>query len=62
MGGHEGALKTFKRLTSEVYWRGMRKKVVKFIKDCQICQENKYFTLSPASLLSPLPIPQQKLV
>jgi len=59
IGGHEGALKTFKRLTSEVYWRGLRKDVVNYIKGCQICQENKYSTLSPAGLLSPLPIPQQ---
>lgn len=59
VGGHEGALKTFKRLTQEVYWKRMRKDVVKFIKGCQICQENKYSKLSPAGLLSPLPIPQQ---
>ena len=58
-GGHEGALKTFKRLTSEVYWPGMRQDVVKYIKSCQIFHENKYSTLSPAGLLSPLPIPQQ---
>ena len=31
IGGHEGALKTFKRLTSEVYWKGLRKDVVKYI-------------------------------
>jgi len=59
MGGHEGALKTFKRLTSEVYWKGMRKDTVEYIRGCQICQENKYSTLSPAGLLSPFPIPQQ---
>ena len=59
IGGHEGELKTFKRLTQEVYWKGMRRDVVEFIKGCQICQENKYSTLSPTGLLSPLPIPQK---
>jgi len=58
-GGHEGALKTSKRLTSVVYWPGMRQDVVKYIKSCQICHENKYSTLSPAGMLSPLPIPHQ---
>ena len=59
MGGHEGALKTFKRLCNEVYWRGMRRDTVNYIKGCHICQENKYSTLSPAGLLSPLSLSQQ---
>lgn len=58
-GGHEGALKTFKRLSKEVYWKGMRKEVVEFITKCQVCQTCKYSTLSPAGLLTPLPIPKQ---
>lgn len=37
VGGHEGALKTFKRLTKEVCWTCIRSDVVKFIKGCQVC-------------------------
>ena len=58
-GGHGGVLKSFKRLTSEVYWKGMRKDLVECIKGCQVCRQNKYSTLTPTGLLSPLPIPTQ---
>ncbi|CAA7049796.1 unnamed protein product [Microthlaspi erraticum] len=57
VGGHKGALKIYKRMTLEVFWVGMRKAVVDYIRKCQVCQENKYATLSPAGLLAPLPIP-----
>lgn len=57
-GGHEGALNTFKWLTKEVYWKGLRKDVVEYITKCQMCQTCKYSTLSLVGLLSPLPIPR----
>lgn len=54
IGGHEGVLKTFKRMVREVCWKGMRSDVTEFIKSCEVCQKNKYTTLSHA-----LPIPLQ---
>lgn len=57
IGGHEGVLKTFKRMAREVYWPGMRSDITEFIKACEVCQRNKYSTLSPAGLLTPMPIP-----
>lgn len=59
VGGHEGVLKNFKIMAREVYWKGMRSDITTFIKACEVCQRNKYSTLSPAGLLSPLPIPEQ---
>ena len=59
VGCHEGVLKTFKRMVREVLWKGMRTDITDFIKACAVCQQNKYSTLSPAGLLTPLPIPQQ---
>jgi hypothetical protein len=37
----------------------MRKDLKKFIREYEICQQNKYENTSPAVLLQPLPIPTQ---
>lgn len=51
--------RTFKRVSSFLFWEGMRGDIKKFIEECDVCQRNKYSTLSPAGLLQPLPIPCQ---
>jgi len=56
-GGHSGFLRTYKRLTSELYWVGMKRDIKKFVEECPICQQSKNLALSPAGLLQPLPIP-----
>lgn len=57
LSGHGGFLKTYKRLSTELYWSGMKTYVKQFIATCSICQQNKYETLSPTGLLQPLTIP-----
>lgn len=49
--GHRGYLRTFKRISIEFFWEGMRNDIKKFVVECPICQQNKYDTLSPAGLL-----------
>lgn len=58
-GGHSGFLRTYKKVAAASYWKGMCKDVKEFVANYQICQQNKYEALSPASLLNPLPIPMQ---
>ncbi|KAK8938405.1 hypothetical protein KSP39_PZI010909 [Platanthera zijinensis] len=58
-GGHAGILRTLQRLRANVFWKGMRRDVQQFVRECDICQRQKYETTSPAGLLTPLEIPHQ---
>ncbi|TYK04251.1 Transposon Ty3-I Gag-Pol polyprotein [Cucumis melo var. makuwa] len=56
-GGHFGFHRTYKRLTRELFWHGVKGDVQKHCKECTVCQRNKSLSLSPARLLTPLEIP-----
>ncbi|KAL4558063.1 hypothetical protein LXL04_036259 [Taraxacum kok-saghyz] len=56
-GGHSGFLRTYKKLSANIYWFGMTKTVKSFVQQCDICQRYKASTLAPVGLLQPLPIP-----
>ena len=53
LGGHSGFLRTYKRLTGELFWVGMKAHVKKYCEECITCQRNKTLALSPAGLLTP---------
>ena len=59
VGGHFGFLRTYKRLTRDFFWVGMKNDIKEFVEKCLVCQKNKALTLSPAGLLQPLPIPDK---
>lgn len=57
IGGHSGFEKTTKRLKRSVYLKGWSSDLKKYIKECDICQSNKYDNTLPHGLMQPLPNP-----
>lgn len=57
LGGHRGITKTLRRIQDNFCWPNMWKDVHAFISEYLTCQQVKYKTRNPASLLQPLPIP-----
>jgi hypothetical protein len=55
--GHTGVASTFDRLSSRVYWGGMRADVHAYVTSCDSCQRNKVEQRKTAGLLRPPPIP-----
>jgi transposase InsO family protein len=59
MAGHSGYDKTIQRAKRDFYWKGMRREIKRFIRECDNCQQNKHENTRPAGLLQPLPIPSR---
>lgn len=57
--GYSGQRACTQRIKSIFYWPGMKKEIIQFIQECDICQRNKNEHLSYPGLLQPLPIPTQ---
>ena len=56
--GHSGVQQTMARICAVVYWKGLKKHVRQFVRECNICQQCKYDTTAKPGLLQPLPIPK----
>ena len=50
--GHFGIEKTYDRLCRDYYWRGAYYDVVRFVKQCQLCQQYKVAKIKSQGLLS----------
>jgi len=49
--GHQGVLKTYKRVQQNYYWPKMRKDVASYVSKCNICQRTKYDQQRPAGVM-----------
>jgi hypothetical protein len=58
--GHQGYFKTYKWIRERFSWKGLKDDVLKHIRECTTCQQNKSEQTHPTGLLQPLPIPEKK--
>jgi hypothetical protein len=60
MVGHQGISKMYMQVRERFSWKGLKEDVIKHVKECTTCQENKDEHTHPVGLLQPLPIPEHK--
>jgi hypothetical protein len=41
LAGHQGFLKTYRQIKERFAWKGLKGEVMRHIKECAICQQNK---------------------
>jgi hypothetical protein len=58
--GHPGYFKTYRKIRERFSWKGLKDDVLRHVRECVTCQQNKVEQTHPAGLLQPLPIPEQK--
>jgi hypothetical protein len=59
LGGHSGEQGTYKRIKLLFHLAGMKRDVIKFVKECASCQKNKSEHTPYPSLLKPMKVPEQ---
>lgn len=50
--GHPGCHKTYQRAKKDFIWVGMKKDIKAFVKECSVCQENKFENVPLVGLFS----------
>ena len=57
IAGHSGFQKTYARTRRSFFWTGMKKDILTFVTECEVCQRHKGETVNTPGTLQPLPIP-----
>jgi hypothetical protein len=60
LAGHQGFLKTYRQIRERFVWKGLKEDVMRYVRECTTCQQNKVEHTHPTGLLQPLPIPTYK--
>ncbi|CAA7035405.1 unnamed protein product [Microthlaspi erraticum] len=58
VGGHSGRDATLHRVKSLFFWPKMNTEVQNYVRNCDVCQRNKYDLAAKPGLLQPLPVPE----
>jgi hypothetical protein len=58
--GHQGFLKTYRKIQKSFSWKGLNDDIMKHVRECTTCKQNKEEHTHSTGLLHPLPIPKQK--
>ena len=59
MAGHFGTAKTGHSMTQHYWWNNMTIDIRDWVKECDLCQQNKATQKKPQGLLRPMPIPAE---
>jgi hypothetical protein len=54
--GHLGYFKTYRKIRERFSWKGLKDDVLRHVRECVTCQQNKVEQTCPTGLLQPLPI------
>jgi hypothetical protein len=60
LAGHQGFLKAYRQIRERFAWKGLKEDVMRHIRECVTCQQNKDEHTHPTGLLQPLPILKHK--
>jgi hypothetical protein len=55
MAGHQGIGKTYRQVRERFSWKGFKEDVMRHVKECTTCQENKDDTLTRQDYCNPYP-------
>ena len=58
--GHPRYFKTYRKIRERFSWKGLKDDVLRYVRECVTCQQNKVEQTRPVGLFHPLPIPEQK--